>query len=265
MTTKIILAAVITTVVYATCYAKEDYKDPQKFAEKYVREDVERRYPGKIYNPVLQYKGFELVNVQSEMNETLSGPTSLISCEFRVVPERGVEYYLLDNSFRWVDSRWFGWFPNEAASAGLTEERIKSIDGKIRAFCERHPLMVKKTDITPKPGYAKHMIYVYRTRNEDGIFVPMRAAGAGSVFRYEGVGGWYNSNELFCAKMAKARGAFDSASEEGRNAYVTYSNKCEKFGCVEHHSLKSYERFACLLRCDVSDERYNHDAACGAA
>ena len=228
MTTKIILAAVTTTVVYATCYAKEDYKDPQKFAEKYVREDVERKYPGAIYNPILQYKGFELVNVQSEMRETFSGPTSRIVCEFRVVPEKGVEYYRRDNSFRWAYPGWFGYLPKNAGAAELTEDRVKSLEGKIRAFCERHPLMVKKTDITPKPGYAKDLIYVYRARNEDGIFVPMHAAGAGSVFRYEGVGGWYNTNELFCAKMAKARGAFDSESEEGRNAYVTYSNKCEK-------------------------------------
>ena len=210
------------------CCAKEDYKAPQKFAEKYVREDIERRYPGKIYNPILQYKGFELVNVQSEMRETFSGPTSCIVCEFRVVPEIGVEYYRLDDTFRWVYPEWFGCLPKNAAAAGLTDDRIKSLKGKIRSFCERHPLMVKKADITPKPGYAKDLIYVYRTRNEDGVFVPMRAAGAGSVFRYEGVGGWYNTNCLFAAKTAKARGAIDSESEEGRAAYVAYSNKCER-------------------------------------
>ena len=209
------------------CCAKEDYKDPQKFAEKYVREDVERKYPGAIYNPILQYKGFELVNVQSEMRETFSGPTSRIVCEFRVVPEKGVEYYRRDNSFRWAYPGWFGYLPKNAGVAELTEDRVKSLEGKIRAFCERHPLMVKKTDITPKPGYAKDLIYVYRARNEDGIFVPMHAAGAGSVFRYEGVGGWYNTNELFSARTAKALGAFDSESEEGRVAYSAYSNKCE--------------------------------------
>ena len=38
-------------LVCATCCAKEDYKDPQKFAEKYVREDIERKYPGEVFNP----------------------------------------------------------------------------------------------------------------------------------------------------------------------------------------------------------------------
>ena len=209
--------------------AKEDYKDPQKFAEKYVREDVEHRYPGKTYNPILQYKGFELVNVHSEMRETFSGPTSRVVCEFRVVPEKGVEYYQLDSSsFKWIYPGWFGYLSKGANAAGLTEERIKDIEGKIRLFCDSRPIMVKKTDITPKPGYAKDTIYVYRTRNEDGVFAPMRAAGAGSVFRYEGVGGWYNTNCLFTARTVKARGAIDSESEEGRAAYVAYSNKCEK-------------------------------------
>ena len=208
--------------------AKEDYKDPQKFAEKYVRADVEQRYPGKIYNPILQYRGFELVNVHSEMRETLSGVNSRIVCEFRVVPERDVQYYRIDDSFRWAYSGWLGYLSKRADAAGLTEERIKNFGDRIHAFCERHPLMVKKTDITPKPGYAKDTIYVYRTRNEDGVFVPMRAAGAGSVFRYEGVGGWYNTNCLFTARTVKARGAIDSESEEGRATYVAYSNKCEK-------------------------------------
>ena len=91
---KMILAAtsVFALAALAGC-AKEDYKDPQKFAERYVREDVERRYPGSAFNPVLQYKGFELVNVKSEMRESFSGAASRIVCEFRVVPESGVEYY----------------------------------------------------------------------------------------------------------------------------------------------------------------------------
>ena len=224
---RMMMIAATGVILSWVCNAKEDYKDPKKFAEKYVRADIEQRYPGAIYNPILQYKGFELVNVRSEMRETFSGPTSCIICEFRVVPERGVEYYHLDNSFRWAYPGWFGFLPKGAEAAGLTAERIKDLDGKMRAFCEQHPLMVKKADITPKPGQAAHLIYVYRTRNEDGLFVPMRVAGARSVFRYEGVGGWFNTNCLFSTKMVKARGAFDSASVEGLAAYAAYSNKCE--------------------------------------
>ena len=48
MTTERMLMIAAAAMVCATCCAKEDYKDPQKFAEKYVREDIENRYPGKM-------------------------------------------------------------------------------------------------------------------------------------------------------------------------------------------------------------------------
>ena len=226
MTMKRMVMVAAAAMACATCCAKEDYKDPQKFAEKYVREDIENRYPGKIYNPVLQYKGFELVNVHSEMRETLSGANSRIVCEFRVVPERGVEYYRRAMDVRWFDYGDMG-LVHDAAIPQLTKERIADINRKVEEFCQRHPLLVESVDITPKPGYARDTIYVYRTRNEDGIFVPMRAAGAGSVFRYEGVGGWYNTNELFTARTVKRLGGFEVSSAEGKAAYLAHSNACE--------------------------------------
>ena len=48
MTTKRILAAVVTAMVCVTCCAKEDFKDPQKFAEKYVRADIVRARGSRI-------------------------------------------------------------------------------------------------------------------------------------------------------------------------------------------------------------------------
>ena len=109
------MAMTATGVILSlVCNPKEGYKDPKKFAEKYVREDIEQRYPGAIYNPILQYRGFELVNVRSEMRESISSPTSCIICEFRVVPERGVEYYCLDNSFCWAHPGWFGYLLKDA-------------------------------------------------------------------------------------------------------------------------------------------------------
>ena len=109
------MAMTATGVILSlVCNAKEGYKDPKKFAEKYVREDIEQRYPGAIYNPILQYRGFELVNVRSEMRESIFSPTSCIICEFRVVPERGVEYYCLDNSFCWAHPGWFGYLLKDA-------------------------------------------------------------------------------------------------------------------------------------------------------
>ncbi len=226
MTTERMMMVAAAAMVCATCCAKEDYKDPQKFAEKYVREDIENRYPGKIYNPVLQYKGFELVNVHSEMRETLSGANSRIVCEFRVVPESGVEYYRLARDVRWFDYGHMG-LVHDVGIPQLTKERIADINGKVKEFAQRRPLLVEKADITPKPDQAKDTIYVYRTRNEDGIFVPMRAAGAGSVFRYEGVGGWYNTNELFTARTVKRLGGFEASSAEGKAAHLAHSNACE--------------------------------------
>ena len=205
----------------AVC-AQEDYKDPQKFVERYVREDIEREYPGHVYNPILQYSGFELVNARSEMRETLSGAYSRIVCQFRVVPERGVEYYCRDNVYRWLNPEWFGRLSKDAERVGLTEERVNGLHDGIGAFFEHRPLLVKKTEID-----ADDLIYVYRTRNEDGVFVPMRVAAANCIFRYEGVGAWYNTNELFSARTAKALGALESESAEGRAAYAAYSNKCE--------------------------------------
>lgn len=220
------LMSTAAAMLCATCCAKEDYKDPQKFAEKYIREDVESRYPGKIYNPILQYKGFELVNVHSEMRETLSGVNSRIVCEFRVVPERGVEYYRRARDVRWFNYGSMGVVFDDPVLQ-LTKERIANINRKVQEFGQHQPLLVEKVDITPKPNQAKDTIYVYRTRNEDGVFVPMRAAGAGSVFRYEGVGGWYNTNDLFTAKMVKKLGGFEVSSVEGKAAQLAHSNACE--------------------------------------
>ena len=78
MTTERMLMIAAAAMACVTCCAKADFKDPQKFAEKYVREDVERKYPGEVFNPILQYKGFELVNIHSEMRETLSGANSRV-------------------------------------------------------------------------------------------------------------------------------------------------------------------------------------------
>ena len=226
MNTSRFLMVVVVAVICSTCCAKEDFKDPQKFAEKYVREAVERKYPGEVFNSILQYKGFELVNVHSEMRETLSGANSRIVCEFRVVPEKGVEYYRRAMDVRWFDYGSMGVvFDNPVLQ--LTKERLADINRKVREFGQRRPLLVKKVDITPKPGYARDTIYVYRTRNEDGIFVPMRAAGAGSVFRYEGVGGWYNTNDLFTARTVERLGGFDVSSAEGKAAHLAHSNACE--------------------------------------
>ena len=223
MRTMLTMTSAVALAALAGC-AKEDYKDPQKFAERYVREDVERRYPGSVFNPVLQYKGFELVNVKSEMRESFSGAASRIVCEFRVVPESGVEYYGRAGGVRWFD--YLGQL-NCRETPQLAEGRIKAINAKIEAFCRRHPLLVEKKDMTPKPNHAKDLIYVYRAVNEDGVYVPMRAAGAGSVFRYEGVGGWYNTNEIFTARTVKKLGGVEWASEEGKAAYLAYSNACE--------------------------------------
>ena len=228
MNTRKMLMVVAAAMVCATCCAKEDYKDPQKFAEKYVREDVERKYPGEVFNPILQYKGFELVNIHSEMRETLSGANSRIVCEFRVVPERGVEYYRRARDVRWYDYGHMG-LVYDVATPQLTKERIADINRRVKDFAQRRPLLVEKADITitSKPNHARDTIYVYRTRNEDGIFVPMRAAGAGSVFRYEGVGGWYNTNELFTARTVKRLGGFEASSAEGKAAHLAHSNACE--------------------------------------
>ena len=217
--------AAMCAILSISTYAWEDYKDPRKFAEKYVREDIERNYPGHIYNPILQYKGFELVNVRSEMYATGSGPLSRIVCEFRVIPEDGVEYYERDISFEYVRPARLGDLPRDVPAAGLTRARITDLDDKIRAFCDRKPMMVKKIDITPDPD-EPDAVYVCRVRNEDGVYVPLNINDAVGVFKYEGVDGWYNTNTLFSTRMVKEMGAFDSASEAGRAAYAAYTNKC---------------------------------------
>ena len=212
-------------ILSISAYALEDYKDPRKFAEKYVREDIERNYPGHIYNPILQYKGFELVNVRSEMYATGSGPLSRIVCEFRVIPEDGVEYYERDTSFEYVRPSRLGQLPQEVPEAGLTSGRITDLDDKIRAFCDRMPSMVKKTDISLDPD-DPDVVYVCRVRNEDGVYVPLHIKDEVGVFSYEGVDGKYNTNTLFSTRMVKEMGAFDSASEAGRAAYEAYTQKC---------------------------------------
>ena len=71
---------------------KEDYKDPATFAKKYIRADLERRFPRELWDE-LQYDDVELINVTSKMKETYSGARNEISCQVRLVPERGVKHY----------------------------------------------------------------------------------------------------------------------------------------------------------------------------
>ena len=91
---KMILAAtsVFALAALVGC-ANEDYSDPTAFAEKYLREAVDKRYPVETALKPMRFKGVKLLNVKRELAESFSGTLDRVTCDFEPIPESGVKYY----------------------------------------------------------------------------------------------------------------------------------------------------------------------------
>ena len=199
---------------------KEDYKDPEAFAKKYIRADLERRFPRAILNE-LQYADVELINVTSKMKEAYSGARNEISCQVRIVPERGVKHY------RKIDLKCdFAWRLGSVSSVAkrfLPETRCRILDKKVQNMPQKKPLLVWPVTLHD-PGEGHAVISCFRTTDENGVFVPLDVGG--KSFSYSGVDAFFNTDYFFGEKSLKARGGLEVCSPEGRAAYVAFSNRC---------------------------------------
>ncbi len=199
---------------------KEDYKDPEAFAKKYIRADLERRFPRELWDE-LQYDDVELVNVTSKMKEAYSGARNEISCQVRLVPERGVKHY------RRVDLRCdFAWglgSLSPVAERFLPKARCQTLDKMVQDMHKKKPLLVLPVNLgEPEKGDA--VISCFRTTDENGVFVPLDVGG--KSFSYSGVDVFFDTDYFFGEKSLKTRGGLEACSPEGRAAYVTFSNRC---------------------------------------
>ncbi|MBQ7189684.1 MAG: hypothetical protein IJR99_09750, partial [Kiritimatiellae bacterium] len=223
---------VSSILVLAGGCAKEDYRDPVKFAEKYIRADLEKNYPRELWKK-MQYSDVVLENVTSSMTESFFGPLNKITCGVRVVPEPGVQYYHpadLDWNFTYgLGSE----LRRDEVAKFLPETRVKRLkEGASRIF-DKKPLLVSVARYMSRSGPSTDTISCYRTRNENGVFVPMKVGGS-DEFNYQGVGGFFNTDYLFTDRSLKERGGLKAFSEEGRKAYGAFSNRCETIRAKIH-------------------------------
>ena len=218
------LLAAALAVPLAGCI-KEDYEDPQDFAEKYIREDFEKHCPRKLWK-LLQYEDVKLENVKSKMTQSLGGPVNQIVCEVRIIPEKRAKHYERATNLNWS----FAWglgYVSPLAESYLPPGLAKEIETKVQKMDKKKPLLVRRIEVgARKPGDCVDTITCYRTRDEHGVFVPLSVGE--KDFIYEGVLYQFNPMQRFGDKILKQMGGLDVDEPDGRAAYVAFSNRCMK-------------------------------------
>ena len=215
-------AIFVLAIVVGGCM-KEDYKDPNAFVQKYIREAFEKNCPRAILKE-FQYADVVFENATSKMKESMSGPVNEITCEVRVVPERRIKHYELAD-VSWSFSYGLGSL-NSLSGAYLGEERVKRMNESINKFDAKKPLLVRRVDFSrrAKDKEDRATVSCFRTRDENGVFVPMEVGG--KIFNFKGVAWYFRRGRVFGEKMLKAKRGFELETSEGRNAYVAFSNRC---------------------------------------
>lgn len=174
MTSAVALAAL-------TGFAKEDYSDPNAFAEKYFREAIEERHPVETYMKPMRFKDVKLLNVKRELVGTLGRVMEKVTCDFEPVAESGAKYYTRPiggdlNNIDFGDRK----LPllDRCDYDIISEEDNTSIILKIQKVRESRPDLVQK--IKPHGGH----LVAYRAKNDKGVFEPVKMGA--HLVRFEG-------------------------------------------------------------------------------
>ena len=164
-----------------TGFAKEDYSDPNAFAEKYFREAIEKRHPVETYMKPMRFKNVKLLNVKRELVGTFGNVMEKVTCDFEPVAESGAKYYTrpiggdLDN-IDFGDRK----LPllDRCAYDIVSEEDSTSIILKIQKVRESRPDLVQ--EVKPHGGH----LVAYRAKNDKGVFEPVKMGA--HLVRFEG-------------------------------------------------------------------------------
>ncbi len=238
MHAKIMPVVVGVAMFSLTGCGDKSYSDPAAFVEKYVREEIEKLYPAKEYNELLQYKGFELVDAKCDSVALPEfGSLERVSCLFRVIPEEGARYYAryrFNNPFAHVKSGLVD------KAKHIDPDKMKSIDDSLFRLLDNVPqLVIDRTDRFDEVN-GRHVIEMYRHKNSDGVYVPqeVRRADAGRN-RYSpeidvSLVGWqrllgtmfYSTNTVITPRVMTECGFLEKDSPEAVQAIMAWSNRC---------------------------------------
>lgn len=218
--------SITVAVVSLSGCAKQDYSDPEAFAEKYFREELEKRYPAKEFLAPMHFKGIKLSGFRRELKGTILGQLDYVTCDFDPIPESGVKYYIpydyylespkIDFGDEKFDSLWSLYFD---AISKSERDRLNTAIHRLR---ETRPKMVK--EIVPRGG----TISSYRAKNNDDVFEPVNMGG--QTFNRQGS---INGPE-FCFTQDRLVGmrAVVLGSKEANDAIEAHKAKAGELKCL---------------------------------
>jgi len=219
---KTILAAtsVFAFAALAGC-AKEDYSDPMVFAEKYLREAVDKRYPVETALKPMRFKGVKLLNVKRELAESFSGTLDRVACEFEPVPESGVKYYArpVGGDLSAIE---FG--DKKVVSIKDAKYDILSQDERIDMTRKMYSLRDKRPDLVQEIQPSGGKMIVYRAKNDKGVFEPVKVGS--SLVRFEG--GLSDPVYTFTEDRLAEMHVLVIGSKEADAAIKAHRTKCEE-------------------------------------
>ena len=206
--------------------AKQDYSDPEAFAEKYFRAELEKHYPVKEFLEPMHFKGIRLSKFRRELKGTVLGQLDYVTCDFDPIPESGVKYYIpydyylespkIDFGDEKLDNLWSMYFDVVSKS-----ERDR-LNAAIHSFRENRPKMVK--EIVPTGG----TISSFRAKNNDGVLEPVNMGG--KTFNRQGC---IDSPE-FCFTQDRLAGmrVVVLGSKEANDAIEVHRTKAAELKCL---------------------------------
>ena len=219
---KMILAAtsVFALAALVGC-AKEDYSDPTAFAEKYLREAVDKRYPVETALKPMRFKGVKLLNVKRELAESFSGTLDRVSCDFEPIPESGVKYYArpVGGDLSVIE---FG--DKKIVSLKDAKYDILSQDERIDMTRKMYSLRDKRPDLVQEVQPSGGKMIVYRAKNDKGVFEPVKVGS--SMVRFEG--GLSDPVYTFTDDRLAEMHVLVMGSKEADAAITAHRTKCEE-------------------------------------
>ena len=178
-----ILSLIAATTLVSGC--KKTYKEPREFAEKYVLGEIERKYSR-------DFAGFKGVQIASAELFTealpMHGTLEKVTCIYYPELDPNEKYYYpLDNDPKVLEENnltirknyGIGYFSN--LRSVIDEERFLRLQKRAKDFLNKPPKLVSELPeisikIMKNPAFASGKVEVYRTKNSDGIYVPMKLA-----------------------------------------------------------------------------------------
>jgi len=201
--------------------AKEDYSDPEAFAEKYFREAIEKRFPVETAMNPMRFKGVKLLNIKRELVESFGGTIDRVTCDFEPIPESGVKYYArpVGGDLSVIE---FG--DKKIVSLKDAKYDILSQDERIDMTRKMYSLRDKRPDLVQEVQPSGGKMIVYRAKNDKGVFEPVKVGS--SMVRFEG--GLSDPVYTFTEDRLAEMHVLVMGSKEADAAIKAHRAKCEE-------------------------------------